>query len=231
MKTKHAKAGLVNIMFMPGAGGTFLANMLSRAITDPWWNDYVPESPNELFKATNEFINPYNHIVMTWHPWDLKDAGLFKDTYWINLTQTPAELKFTDIMSAIKRQDYDGVTKKDILDRMYATMNGFYDKMYIQQGIEAVELVKDNTVINVKYSDIFVNGNHDVILSIINHVFNGQYVAEGVVANIAACCMAKHESDKHLWNELYYNTDESLDNIIEIAVPSTEVSSKDSTLS
>ena len=52
MKTDHANAGLLNILFMPGASGTFVANMLSKAVTDPWWTDYIPEPPNKVYKVT-----------------------------------------------------------------------------------------------------------------------------------------------------------------------------------
>ena len=57
MKTAHSNAGLLNILFIPGASGTFLSNILAKAVTDPWWSDYNPPHPNKLFKTTNEFIN------------------------------------------------------------------------------------------------------------------------------------------------------------------------------
>ena len=217
MKTKHAKVGLLNILFMPGAGGTFLANMLAKAITDPWWKDYIPEPPNDLFKATNEYVNQYNHIVMTWHPFDIsKTDNMFdlKDVCWINLTITKEEAKFANIMSAIKQQDYINVTKESILDRLYATNNTTFDNTHKWQKVVAPMLGKNNKVLDVKFNDIFVDGNTDVILSILNLIFQGQYITMDVVENIAGRCIAKHKADMHLYNELIYDPDKTIDQIL-----------------
>jgi len=219
MKTKHANVGLLNVLFMPGASGTFLANMLSRAITDPWWNDFSAEPPNEVFKATQEYMNPYNQIVMTWHPFDIKDDDALydtKDINWINMTVTDKETKFTDIMSAIKRQDYNGITKKDILDRLYATSNPHYERTQLRQVEVAKKLAVNNNVMDVKWSDVFVEGNTDVILSMINFLFKGQYKTLDVVENIADKCKAKHVADTHMYNELLYNPDKVIDNVLEV---------------
>lgn len=105
IKSVHSKVGLLNILFTPGSSGTFLANMLAQAIRDPWWKDYVPETPNELFRVTNESLNPFNHIAMTWHPVNIPethDVLSLTDINWINLIVTPNEAKFIKVLWAIK---------------------------------------------------------------------------------------------------------------------------------
>ena len=219
MKTIHANLGLLNILFLQGSGGTFLASMIARAITDPWWTDYTPDPPNDLFKTTNEYINQYNHIVMTHHPLDFSNEdSVFnvKDTKWINLIVTSEERHFTNVMTMVKRQDYTGITRQYIRDMLYATRDRHYEKAHEWQHTVASRLDKQNNVLPVRWKDIFEDGSHDAIRSIINHAFSGQYKAEDVVENISAKCIAKHETDKHLYNELKDNTEETLDNIFKV---------------
>lgn len=223
-KRKHSKTGLLNILFMPGASGTFLASMIAKAITDPWWEDYKPEPPDSFFKVTNEYINQYHHVAMAWHPFDKpllhmnldKADSLFnlKDVCWINLTITKEEAKFTNIMSAVKQQHYEGVTKEEILDRLFAKDNPYYDKMHDYQSEIALELAKKNKVLNVKWSEIFVDGNTNTILSILNLLFKGQYNSMPVIQNIADQCIAKHDTDKHIYNELKFDPYSKIDYIL-----------------
>lgn len=219
MKKIHANLGLLNILFLQGAGGTFLASMISRAITDPWWEDYIPEPPNKLFTQTNEYINQYNHIVMTHHPLDFhKNDKIFdvKNTKWINLIVTPEERHFTNVMTMVKLQDYKDITREYIKDMLYATKDRHYEMAHDWNHTVVDKLKHSNDVLDVKWKDIFVDGNKEAILSIINHAFNGQYTAMKVVDNISAQCIAKHETDKHLYNEIKYNTEETLDKIFKI---------------
>ncbi|MDA9992323.1 hypothetical protein N9E03_01425 [bacterium] len=218
MKTSHANLGLINVLFMPGASGTFLANMLARAITDPWWDDYSPELPNEVFEITKEYINQYNHLAMTWHPFDLKHYDStydLKNVNWINLVNTKDELEFTDVMANIKRQHFEGITKKDILDRLYATSNVDYNDCHNWQHEAATMLRVNNNVLDINWSDVFVKGDADVILSMINHLFKGQYTTVSVAENIAKKCIAKHKADLHTYNELKYDPDKVIDNILD----------------
>ena len=220
MKTDHANAGLLNILFMPGASGTFVANMLSKAVTDPWWTDYVPEPPNKVYKVTQEYMNPYNQIAMTFHPPNVREDSKFfdmKNVNWINIINTEAELEFVDIMSAVKRQDYDNNdSKQDILDRLYAKSNPFYGRMAAWQGKAADLLRENNNVLDVKWSDIFVKGDSDVILSMMNLLFKGQYTSYDTIDNIAKMCVKKHKADLHLYNELRFNPDIVIDNIFKV---------------
>lgn len=219
MKTAHANLGLLNILFLQGAGGSFLASMISRAITDPWWTDYTPEPPNNLFKLNNEFMNQYNHIVMTHHPLDFdKEDQKFnvKDTKWINLVVTPEERYFTNVMTMVKRQDYTGITRQYIRDMLYATTDTHHIHAHDWQDTVSEKLGKQNKIIDVSWKHIFEDGDHTAILSIINHVFEGQYKAEGIVENISAKCIAKHKSDKHLYNEIKDNTEATLDKIFKV---------------
>tara|TARA_B100000768_G_scaffold69292_1_gene66647 strand:+ start:83 stop:766 length:684 start_codon:yes stop_codon:yes gene_type:complete len=206
VKSIHSKVGLLNILFTPGASGTFLASMLAQAIRDPWWEDYVPVYHNELFRVTNEFLNPFNHIAMTWHPVNLKERThevlSLKDINWINLTITPEEAKFTKVLWAIKRQDMRGVTKEDILHRLSSDTDDEYKGMHLRQKRIASHLAVNNNVLDVKFSDVFVDGNTDVILSILNTVYKGNYVAKNVVDNVSAQCIAKHKADIKLHDEL-----------------------------
>jgi len=219
MKTLHADLGLLNLLFLQGAGGSFLASMISRAVTDPWWTDYTPEPPNKLFKTTNEFMNQYNHIVMTHHPLDFsKQDTRFNvtNTKWLNLTLLPEERHFTNVMTMVKLQDYTGITRQYIRDMLYATKDRHYERAHDWQVTVADKLRKQNSMLEVRWKHIFEDGNHDVILSILNHMFAGQYKADGIVENIAVKCMAKHEADKHLYNEIKDNTEETLDKIFKI---------------
>ena len=205
IKTKHAKVGLLNILFLPGASGTFLANMLAQAIRDPWWEDYKPSTDNELFRVTNEFLNPYNHIAMTWHPVNIKEGHevlRLKDINWINLTVTPEEAKFTKVLWAIKRQDFRNVKKKDILRRMSDKTDAEYQGMYIRQERIVKKLSVYNNVLNVSFTDVFVKPKKDVILSILNTAYKDQYVAKKVVNNIAKQCRAKYKEDLKLYKQL-----------------------------
>ena len=205
VKSIHSKVGLLNILFTPGASGTFLASMLAQAIRDPWWEDYIPETPNELFRVTNEFLNPFNHIAMTWHPINIPETHevlSLKDINWINLTITPEEAKFTKVLWAIKRQDMRGVTKEDILHRLSSDTDDEYKGMHLRQKRIASHLAVNNNVLDVKFSDVFVDGNTDVILSILNTVYKGNYVAKNVVDNVSAQCIAKHKADIKLHDEL-----------------------------
>ena len=180
--------------------------MLAQAIRDPWWEDYVPVYHNELFRVTNEFLNPFNHIAMTWHPVNLKERThevlSLKDINWINLTITPEEAKFTKVLWAIKRQDMRGVTKEDILHRLSSDTDDEYKGMHLRQKRIASHLAVNNNVLDVKFSDVFVDGNTDVILSILNTVYKGNYVAKNVVDNVSAQCIAKHKADIKLHDEL-----------------------------
>lgn len=205
IKSVHANVGLLNILFTPGSSGTFLANMLSQAIRDPWWEDYVPKPTSEIFRVTNEFLNPFNHIAMTWHPINIletDDVFNYSGVNWVNLTITPAEAKFTKVLWAIKRQTFTGVKKQDILRRLSNDSVEEYQGMCARQGRVSSKLAIKNNVLNVKFSDIFVDGNTDEILSILNILFKGQYVATNVVNNIATQCIAKHKVDIKLHDEL-----------------------------
>lgn len=205
IKSVHSKVGLLNILFTPGSSGTFLANMLAQAIRDPWWEDYVPETPNELFRVTNESLNPFNHIAMTWHPVNIPethDVLSLTDINWINLIVTPNEAKFIKVLWAIKRQDFINVTKEDILYRLSDASDDEFHGMHAMQSRVVSTLSVHNNVLDVKFSDIFVDGNTDVILSILNTIFKGHYVATDVVNNIATQCMIKHSADIKLHNEL-----------------------------
>tara|TARA_R110000822_G_scaffold175888_6_gene315558 strand:- start:1206 stop:1895 length:690 start_codon:yes stop_codon:yes gene_type:complete len=218
LKSSHANYGLLNLLFTPGTGGTFLSNMLSMAIIDPWWHNYIPSSPSEIFKTTNEFVNTHNHIVMPWHPYQLHDSSknisIIKDINWINLTITPEEAQFTKVLHAIKRQDFVNVTKEDILNNISENSNASYMHWCEQQSSMALELSKNNNVLDVRFSDIFVDGNKDVILSILNVIFKGQYVAHHIVDNISTQCIAKHLVDMHLYNELHDNMDATIDGVL-----------------
>lgn len=205
IKTMHTKVGLLNILFTPGASGTFLASMLAQAIRDPWWEDYKPSTDNELFRVTNEFLNPFNHIAMTWHPINIPETHEvlnLKDINWINLTITPEEAKFTKVLWAIKRQDFTGVTKEDILHRLSSNTDEEYKGMHARQKRIASQLSVNNNVLDVKFSDVFADGNTDVILSILNTVYKGHYVANSIVDNISKQCIAKYKIDVKLHDDL-----------------------------
>ena len=73
----------------------------------------------------------------------------------------------------------------------------------------------NNNVLDINWSDVFVKGDTDVILSIINHLFKGQYTTVSVAENIAKKCIAKHKADLHTYNELKYDPDKVIDNILD----------------
>jgi len=205
LKTIHTNVGLLNILFTAGAGGTFLANMLGTSIIDPWNNEYSPTPPSKTFTATNEFTNPCSHIAMVWHPIDLINTSTVNEltnTNWINLIITPEEAKFTKVLHAVKRQNFAGVTKEDILYRLSKESNDEYNRMHKFQSHVVSMLAVNNNVLDVKFSDVFVDGNTDVILSMLNLIFNGHYHSIDVVKNIAKECMTKHDADIVMYNEL-----------------------------
>ena len=119
-------------------------------------------------------------------------------------------------MTMVKLQDYTGITRQYIRDMLYATRDRHYEMAHDWQHTVADNLRQNNDVLDVGWRDIFVNGDKDAILSIINHVFHGQYNTMDVIDNISAKCMAKHEADKHLFNEVKDNTEETLDKIFKI---------------
>lgn len=220
MKTTHSNVGLLNVLFVPGASGTFLANILARAITDPWNSGYYPRTPNKLYEVTNEFINEYNHIAMTWHPFDLSNTDErfeLQGVKWINILVTKENAKFTNIMATIKRQDYSGITKQDILDRLYADEIFEYNETIARQGMVADMLRANNDVLDVHWSDIFEHGDESVILSMINHLYRGEYKAYDTITNISNHLVEYHKTNIAMYNELKYKPDEVIDNILNVA--------------
>ena len=108
---------IANIIFEPGASGTFVSHMISVGIMDPWYTKYHPLYENENYELVNEYINPHMNIIRVWHPYSLKTNDILNkhNNKWINLTCSNSQNHFNEIINYVKRYNKDSTFDKNTI--------------------------------------------------------------------------------------------------------------------
>lgn len=205
---KHLnRLGLINFLFYPGSSGSFLANMISKALLDPYYDSYIPKCPDKNYYAVNEYNNPYMHIGGIWHPYMLIDSSPFCNTKWVVINITIQQYYFSSVINSVKCIHKNSLTfsqaieavKSEIylpdLDNRYKKYNNDLIRICDQLSI-------NNIVTTIEFTDLFEKGSVNSVQNIMDLMYSGFYSNNKIVSNIAKQCLYKHNIDLNLYSNI-----------------------------